>query len=249
MSDVQSENVTATIAPEKKVDEHVEEKVEKTEELTADSQSDGEEEEFAETNFEADDNSEDFIPNEEVDENEEEDSCSSGEEEVGVDVKLIELGGQKFLQLKYENDEQRRKELQAKMKAEDSENEEEEEVSNEKQEDKDSDKKEGKDSFKYYRTATILDEDMDKEYKSDEDEYFDPMEGGTLTDIEYSSGDERDTESEPETETLEGKHKKTGEALTCIKMIEQLQIPPRDQTCLPTEFASAQVSDQPMECS
>lgn len=253
MSAVQSGSVVAAISSEQKEAEiAVQQKIEE-DEITADSQSDGEEEEEEKINWEAEeDESENYCPEGIEEEEEDEDSCSSGEEEIGVDVGIVEHCGQKFFKLKYEEIEQKRKALKEKMQAEEEEGSDaelEEEQNEEKTEE--SEKKETvKDSFKEYRTATILDEDMDKEYKSDEDEFFDPMNCEcTLTDIEYSEGDERDTESEPETEPIDGQHKKTGETLRCIKMIEQLQIPPRDQPCLSGEFAAVKPSDQPMECS
>ena len=46
-------------------------------------------------------------------------------------------------------------------------------------------------------------------YNSDEDENLDPIYWDeTLSDIEYAGGEERDTESEPETEEMDGMHRK-----------------------------------------
>lgn len=177
-------------------------------------------------------------------------SCSSGEEEEGLTVQEVVLGEEKLYKLKFEDVEAKRIQL---IKSLEKEAEEEETGEEEKSQEENEENKENEAqmaSFTNYRTSTILDEDMEKDYMSDEDEDFDPVYcGETLSDVEYCEADERDTESEPETEQMEGSHRRTGETLVCIKMIEQLKIPPRDESCSSSKFEDVAPTDHPMECS
>lgn len=196
---------------------------------------------------------EDFTPPQQEGNDESSDeSCSSGEEEEGVHVHSGEFGGVSFSKLVFDDVEAKKKQCEE-SDDEDKENQEQKTDENIASDDagKDSEKTNlGTGSpFKTYRTASILDEDMEENYKSDEDDTFDPVYcGETLSDIEYGEGDDRDTESEPETEEIGGKHKRTGESLLSIKMIEELKIPPSDESCGLDDSAFVKL-DSSMECS
>lgn len=197
---------------------------------------------------------EDFKPPQQEDNDESSDeSCSSGEEEEGVHVQANEFGGVRFAKLVFDDIEAKKKQRQE-SDDEDTENEEHKIDENTASDDAEKGNEKAKvgigSPFKKYRTASILDEDMEENYKSDEDDNFDPIYcGETLSDIEYAEGDDRDTESEPETEEIGSKHKRTGEALISIKMSEELKIPPNDEACGLDDSDAFVKLDSSMECS
>lgn len=196
---------------------------------------------------------EDFVPPAQEGETAElsDESCSSGEEEEGVSVNSNVIGGIRFAKLVFDDIEAKKKQCQLSAD-EDKENQEEKPDETVSSDDAGKEGEKAKvgvgSAFKTYRVASILDDDMEETYKSDEDDNFNPVYcGETLSDIEYAEGDDRDTESEPETEEIGGQHKRTGEALISIKMIEELKIPPSDESCELDD--STFVKDDSMECS
>lgn len=174
-------------------------------------------------------------------------SCSSGDEEEGVSEDLVEINGLEFYKLRFADVEAKRREYEAKMNA----HEEEDDVDpaqTELKKEEDQSNQPSSDAPTDYRMTSILNSDLEGDYNSNEDDDFDPVYcGETLSDIEYAQNDERDTESEPETEEIDGKHKKTGESLICIKMMEKLQIPMDDLRS--GGDVAAVGRDQCMECS
>ncbi|CAK8684713.1 unnamed protein product [Clavelina lepadiformis] len=188
----------------------------------------------------------DIDANEALDEDEE----SSGDEETGFTIQELSNGDTKLLKLKFDDVEAKRQEYLKRMKeldSQDSDSAVESDVCDENKENDDkttntseapqAQQKEQKCAFVDYRN--VVDADME-EYNSDDDEDFNPVYcGESLSDVEYEEGEERDTESEPEIEDQGILHKKTGEALKCIRMIQKLEIPPEgnDAPANPMDYA------------
>lgn len=228
---------------EKEVKEHVE---------VEDSQEDEEEEASDEEEIILDEPSdtEDYVPPEgNEDEGDDDVSCSSSEEEEGVNMEEVKLGGAKLFKLRFEDVEAKRKEYLKMMEEEEKDQAEEEENLQDDSGEVGEDKENQKPSPAFQEYRVFLNETMD-DYVPEEDDDFNPIYcGETLSDIEYGDEDERDTDSEVETEPIEGTHKKTGENLMCIKMFEQLSIPPPSTECSPLRSCGETSGENPMECS
>jgi len=155
---------------------------------------------------------------------------SALEEEEGIEVTSKICGGSKFYKLKFEDLEEKRKQYRLKLQA----SEQAEGSSSSSEEEKEASSHEvgpmfdqiSKARFSGYRSLLLNLGDAD--YRSDDDEDFNPMYcEDTLSDEEQcDSDDEQNTESEPEIETLDQKNRKTGETLKCIKLMKNyLNIP------------------------
>ena len=157
------------------------------------------------------------------------DDDSSGSEEQGVTVVSKAYGGSKFYKLKFADIEEKRKQYLSKIEA------------LEKEEASSPDEKHGcsssepdpmsdqisKASFSNYRSLLLNLGEGDA--MSDDDDDFDPIYcGETLSDEEEEIDEDEKTESEPEIESLQQKHRKTGETLKCIKMMENYLAIPAD---------------------
>uniref|UniRef100_H2YYQ4 Uncharacterized protein n=1 Tax=Ciona savignyi TaxID=51511 RepID=H2YYQ4_CIOSA len=179
---------------------------------------------------------------------EDDDDVSSGEEEVDFRVEETLLGESKFYKLKFKDVDQKQREYLDSLK--DPEESQESELDPDKE-----NKAENDDTVtatpKFMDYRSVLDQDM-AEYKSDDDDDFNPVYcGETLSDVEYKTEDERDTESEVEVEETEDTHRKTGEALRCLRIKEKLEIPPdcaMEAAAIATANSPVDVQDSPMEC-
>nr|CAB3226622.1 uncharacterized protein C1orf109 homolog [Phallusia mammillata] len=192
---------------------------------------------------------------EDLDDDDDED-ISSGEEEEGVHIQEVAVGKVKYVKLAFDDVEEKRKEFIHKLETEESESEDEEQAKNKENVENNSQEKSSaenqqvpKAKFSDYRQ--LLDEDMD-EYNSDDDDNFNPVYcGETLSDVEYNEDDERNTESEPEIEEQEchEMHKRTGEPLICIRMMEQLDLPPDCAMAAVSAASPDAASPGAMECA
>ena len=179
--------------------------------------------------------SEDYVPESHEDSNNSSDAdveLSTLEEEEGIQIVSKECGGSKFYKLRFDDIEEKKKHYLLELQADD----EPEEISSDDEKKETSDKGEPmsdrvtKPQFSGYRS--LLMNLGEANYNSDDnDDDFNPMYcGDTLSDEDdcngNSSEDGHNTESEPEIEILDEKHRKTGETLKCLKMLESyLTIP------------------------
>jgi len=179
--------------------------------------------------------SEDYEPSESESASADDVDTSSGEEEIGVKMEKISLGSQTFFKLKFDDVEQKRQEYLKRLGGLEI------DISDSSDSANSTDRENDKDAKPHSQSSTVCPSVVevsrrqvfleDLEDSSDEDEHFDPIYcGETLSDLEYAEIEECDTESEVEFEE-QGENafdKRTGEALLCIRMTEDLQIPPDD---------------------
>ncbi|XP_078486077.1 uncharacterized protein LOC144744663 [Ciona intestinalis] len=222
-----------TAAPE--VEDQEESDEDEEEEIVLDEASDTENYELSDTELEAD----------------HDDDVSSGEEEGGIRVEESVSYNVKFYKLRFKDVEDKQREhlksLQNEEDSQESANSDTEADNKENVEQKEDTDEVQAPKFSDYRA--VFDQDMD-DYKSEEDDDFNPIYcGETLSDVEYKTEDERDTESEPEVEEMDAVHRKTGEALRCLRIVEKLEVPPDCGMEAGAVSSPVDIADSPMECA
>uniref|UniRef100_H2XUE9 Uncharacterized protein n=1 Tax=Ciona intestinalis TaxID=7719 RepID=H2XUE9_CIOIN len=207
----------------------------KTEEIVLDEPSDTENYELSDTELDED----------------HDDEVSSGEEEGGIRVEESVSYNVKFYKLRFKDVEDKQREhlksLQNEEDSQESANSDTEADNKENVEQKEDTDEAQAPKFSDYRA--VFDQDMD-DYKSEEDDDFNPIYcGETLSDVEYKTEDERDTESEPEVEEMDAVHRKTGEALRCLRIVEKLEVPPDCGMEAAAVSSPVDIAESPMECA